>query len=241
MLTRLAPSGVFLTVLRVTALANTTTLETGSGLRVGLSDEGRFTEISIARSGLPLREAGGLAITDFKHQCAPVNLVPNAGFEDGATGWRLGQGQSLDSQVTHSGKNSARLEVAGPEPKSSNLEILVPVKPNTRYRVGMWLRRQAVGVCGAYSSERDERGQLCGKQGQVGTSIPKQDGVWLPVVRYDTAHGFAHCDRLYPYDPAVKTEMTSRDYNEALTLAMEDLANNWVSYRRRYGEWLRQR
>lgn len=67
------------------------------------------------------------------------------------------------------------------------------------------------------------------------------DDEWVPVVRYDTAHGFAHCHRLHPYDPAVKTEMTSRDYNEALTLAMEDLANNWESYRRRYGEWLRQR
>jgi hypothetical protein len=67
------------------------------------------------------------------------------------------------------------------------------------------------------------------------------DDEWVPVVRYDTAHGFAHCDRLHPYDPAVKTEMTSRSYNEALTLAMDDLANNWESYRRRYEEWLRQR
>jgi len=67
------------------------------------------------------------------------------------------------------------------------------------------------------------------------------DDEWVPVVRYDTAHGFAHCDRLHPYNPAVKTETTSRDYNEALTLAMEDLANKWESYRRRYEEWLRQR
>lgn len=67
------------------------------------------------------------------------------------------------------------------------------------------------------------------------------DDEWVPVVRYDTAHGFAHCDRLHPYDPAGKTETTSRDYNEALTLALQDLANNWGSYRRRYEEWLRQR
>ncbi len=130
---------------------------------------------------LPLRGTGGLAIADFKHQPALVNLVPNAGFEDGATGWRLAKGQTLDSNVAHSGKTSARLEVAGPEAGSSNLEVVVPVKPNTRYRVGMWLRRQGVGVCGAYSSERDERGGLSGKQGQVGTAIPKQDGVWLPL------------------------------------------------------------
>ena len=66
-------------------------------------------------------------------------------------------------------------------------------------------------------------------------------GEWVPVVRYDTVHGFAHCDRLHPYDPAVKTEMNTRDYNEALTLALQDLADNWGSYRRRYEEWLRQR
>ena len=67
------------------------------------------------------------------------------------------------------------------------------------------------------------------------------EGEWTPVVRYDTAHGFAHCDRLHPYDPAVKTEMATRDHNEALTLALQDLADNWGLYRRRYEEWLRQR
>ncbi|HLC15676.1 MAG TPA: hypothetical protein VJL89_05565, partial [Thermodesulfovibrionia bacterium] len=25
------------------------------------------------------------------------------------------------------------------------------------------------------------------------------DDEWIPVVRYDTAHGFAHCDKLHPY------------------------------------------
>lgn len=68
-----------------------------------------------------------------------------------------------------------------------------------------------------------------------------EDERYVPVVRYDTAHGLAHCDRLQPYDPAVKTEMASRDYNESLTLALQDLANNWEPYRRRYEEWLRQR
>jgi hypothetical protein len=68
-----------------------------------------------------------------------------------------------------------------------------------------------------------------------------EDDAWASVVRYDTAHGFAHCDRHHPYDPAVKTEMHTGDYNEALTIALHDLANNWGSYRRRYEEWRRQR
>lgn len=64
---------------------------------------------------------------------------------------------------------------------------------------------------------------------------------WVPVVRYDTAHGFAHCDRLHPYEPTAKVEMETRDYNEALTFALRDLWENWTAYRRRYEQWQRQR
>ncbi len=63
---------------------------------------------------------------------------------------------------------------------------------------------------------------------------------WVAVVRYDTAHGFAHCDRLNPYGVAVKEEMATQDYNEAPTLAITDLMMNWQGYRRRYEEWLSQ-
>ncbi len=63
---------------------------------------------------------------------------------------------------------------------------------------------------------------------------------WIPVVRYDTAHGFAHCDKLHPYGATTKVEMIVRDYNEALTTAMNDLVNNWHTYRRRYAQWLKQ-
>ncbi len=48
-------------------------------------------------------------------------------------------------------------------------------------------------------------------------------GVWSPVVRYDTAHGFAHRDLLHPHQPAEKTKMSVRDFNEGLTLALFDL------------------
>ena len=63
----------------------------------------------------------------------------------------------------------------------------------------------------------------------------------VPVVRYDSAHGFAHCDRLHPYEPSAKTRMPTRNLNEALNLAIQDLAQNWSKYRRRYERWLRQR
>ena len=64
------------------------------------------------------------------------------------------------------------------------------------------------------------------------------DEVWAPVIRYDTAHGFAHCDRLHPYEPTIKMKMETKGYNEALNVAMNDLVNNWSKYRRRYEEWL---
>lgn len=64
------------------------------------------------------------------------------------------------------------------------------------------------------------------------------NGGWSPVVRYDTAHGFAHRDLLYPSGTAEKTELAARDYNEALTFAIQDLVENWKEYRRRYERWL---
>jgi len=67
-----------------------------------------------------------------------------------------------------------------------------------------------------------------------------ENEVWTPIVRYDTAHGFAHRDRMHPRQDAEKTEMRVRDFNEGLTVAMFDLANNWSDYRRRYEEWLRK-
>jgi len=67
------------------------------------------------------------------------------------------------------------------------------------------------------------------------------DGRWAAVVRYDTVHGFAHCDRLHPYEPATKTRMQLASYNKALTFAIDDLTLNWQAYRERYEEWLRRR
>jgi hypothetical protein len=66
------------------------------------------------------------------------------------------------------------------------------------------------------------------------------DDEWYPVVRYDTAHDFAHRDLLHPSGETEKTEMAIQDYNEALTFAINDLAANWQRYRRRYERWLEQ-
>ncbi len=67
------------------------------------------------------------------------------------------------------------------------------------------------------------------------------EGKWAAVVRYDTAHGFAHCDRLHPYEPSTKTRLKTSDYNQALTFAIGDLTANWQEYHERYEQWLKER
>ena len=64
---------------------------------------------------------------------------------------------------------------------------------------------------------------------------------WRPIVRYDTAHGFAHRDVLRPGGETEKTRLDAQDYNTALTLAINDLRQNWAKYRLRYEQWLREK
>jgi len=64
------------------------------------------------------------------------------------------------------------------------------------------------------------------------------NGDWSPIVRFNTAHGFPHRDTLHPSGEIAKTELPARNYNEALTFAIQDLSQNWERYRRRYEQWL---
>ena len=55
-------------------------------------------------------------------------------------------------------------------------------------------------------------------------------GEWWPVVRYDTAHGFAHRDLMDKQGLVQKTPLFNMDYNDALTFAENDLKANWAHY-----------
>ncbi len=59
---------------------------------------------------------------------------------------------------------------------------------------------------------------------------------WYPVVRFDTAHGFAHKDLLHPDGSAEKVVLGVVNYGEALDLAEEDIESNWQRYVERYCE-----
>ena len=65
-----------------------------------------------------------------------------------------------------------------------------------------------------------------------------EDNGWLPVVRYDTAHGFVHRDKMQPGKETEKTKTPVGSYEEGLNYGVDDLKANWQAYRRRYEEWL---
>ncbi len=58
---------------------------------------------------------------------------------------------------------------------------------------------------------------------------------WREVIRYDSAHGFAHMDRYYLDGRKVKKEL-NLELNEALTLADEDIKENWKVYQKAFLE-----
>ncbi|MBI3621659.1 MAG: hypothetical protein HY208_05665 [Nitrospirae bacterium] len=61
-------------------------------------------------------------------------------------------------------------------------------------------------------------------------------GDWQPIVRYDTAHGFAHKDLLHPDGTGEKQPLYLPDYNMAFTYAIQDLKAAWRWYRMGYEE-----
>lgn len=62
----------------------------------------------------------------------------------------------------------------------------------------------------------------------------KLEGKWLPVVRYDTRHGYAHRDLLDKKGNKRKTPMFTNNFNEALTFAEYDILSNWRIYKERF-------
>lgn len=63
-----------------------------------------------------------------------------------------------------------------------------------------------------------------------------RDDVWHAVVRYDTAHGFAHRDLIDLKGGTMKTPLFNQDWNDALTFAENDLKINWKYYKQRFLE-----
>ena len=59
-------------------------------------------------------------------------------------------------------------------------------------------------------------------------------GQWQPIVRYDTAHGFAHKDIIRPDGQKIKQPLYFETYNLAFTYATIDIKANWKRYREEF-------
>ena len=61
----------------------------------------------------------------------------------------------------------------------------------------------------------------------------KSGGVWKEVIRYDCAHDYAHKD-CYNIKGQCRKINLYLDYKDALTLADDDINENWEIYRQKY-------
>ena len=57
---------------------------------------------------------------------------------------------------------------------------------------------------------------------------------WMPIVRYDTSHRFAHKDIIHYNGKEDKQPLYVQDFNMALTFAVQDLRISWKWYRAAY-------
>jgi hypothetical protein len=105
-----------------------------------------------------------------------------------------------------------------PEQRASEVEYVVELSPGNRVR------------------ERfvKHKGKILGFIVQFEAWM---EGKWQPVVRYDTAHGFAHRDELHPDGTETKIPLYFPSYNDALTFAEHDIKMHWEWYEERYRTW----
>jgi hypothetical protein len=79
-------------------------------------------------------------------------------------------------------------------------------------------------------SARKDKGEILDFTIQYETLI---FGEWRAVVRYDTAHGFAHKDVIRASGEVVKQPLFFETYSLAFTFATIDLKMNWKQYKDR--------
>jgi hypothetical protein len=64
------------------------------------------------------------------------------------------------------------------------------------------------------------------------------EGLWFPVVRYDSKHGISHIDT-YRRSGESRKQLLFLNFADALALADEDIMKRWHNYQTRFiqGEW----
>jgi hypothetical protein len=77
------------------------------------------------------------------------------------------------------------------------------------------------------------------RQGKVIESYTVQleiwhDDDWRPVVRFDNAHGFCHCDTIHPDGSQDRSPVHRGDAGGNFTWAIHELRSNWDRHRDRF-------
>ena len=57
---------------------------------------------------------------------------------------------------------------------------------------------------------------------------------WVPIVRYDCAHGFFHRDVMKPNGDKEKQAIQIQSLEDALNYAEQDIKDRWEFYKERY-------
>src|SRR5688500_2479144 len=77
-----------------------------------------------------------------------------------------------------------------------------------------------------------ENGQVVRFTVQYETTLA---GEHVPVVRYDTAHGFAHRDQMFLRRRSVKTKLNPNlSFAEVVDIARQDIRQHWQRYRQEF-------
>lgn len=175
-------------------------IATRDGLRLELDDAGAVRSCRVGdRELLRTGQRGGFFIADVSDVSAlEVNVLGNPSFEQMQGGrpaeWVTGDGWSVNTGVARSGKMSMKVEVPGEKKRSTgNLAVEIPVRPNTPYRVSMWLRTQG-GAPHLYVEQLDGEGRPHRDYPQLCVSHARRESDWFEVGRSLTTAFF--CRRI---------------------------------------------
>jgi hypothetical protein len=157
---------------------------TSDGLTLGFGPGGEVVSCCVDDGELLWAGArGGLFVADVKDiQARNDPLGENLSFEQieagNPVGWDAGHDWQLDRQVAHTGDASMRVSVH--DSNSGSLAIDVAVKPNTPYRVALWLRTEGCTPA-LYIEQYDAQGEPHRDYPQIIVSHGRTNADWFQL------------------------------------------------------------
>ena len=156
--------------------SNDLTLTTQDGLSLTFSADGHVIGLSVGGDDMPITPGPALWLRDMSNagQVETPNLLTNAGFESGRSGWQIinesGVAVTLTDEVSHRGAHALQIEGVSSQKKLNGGVVAsvqsIPVTPGQRYRLaGYFLSSQGY------------------VQGVSGTPPLRQDQMWRGLMR----------------------------------------------------------